>query len=181
MNRKNTPHIGPRQLVYENQFQHIYRVAADFGDFTKEYFVDDTGEKAGIVAVQEGSVLLVQQYRLLINGLSWEIPGGRVDEGEIPEAAAVRECLEETGLRCHNPQPLIFYHKGLDTTYNPTYIFHSQEVAGDPEPYRVHANEVSGHKWVPLSSCNDMIFGREIVDCFTIVALLAYQTQMNGL
>ena len=28
----------------------------------------------------------------------WEFPGGRIEPGETPEAAAVRECLEETGL-----------------------------------------------------------------------------------
>ena len=29
----------------------------------------------------------------------WEFPGGKIEPGETPEAAAARECLEETGVR----------------------------------------------------------------------------------
>jgi 8-oxo-dGTP diphosphatase len=36
----------------------------------------------------------------------WEFPGGKIQPGETPEAAAVRECLEETGLTV---QPLSRY------------------------------------------------------------------------
>jgi 8-oxo-dGTP diphosphatase len=36
----------------------------------------------------------------------WEFPGGKIEPGETPEEAAVRECLEETGL---SVQPLFRY------------------------------------------------------------------------
>lgn len=173
------PQIGQRQVVYQDMVQQIYTVMADFGSFTKKYFVRDSGKRAGLVVVQSGSVLLVQQYRLLINGLSWEIPGGKVDEGELPESAAVRECLEETGIRCLNPRLLVFYHAGLDVTYNPTYIFYSDQVAENHEPASIHIQEVSGWKWVPLDCCIEMIFQGQIADSFSIISLLAYQALMD--
>ena len=172
----HAPQIGQRQVLYQDRYQQIYKVTADFGSFTKEYFVRDSGKRVGLVVVQGDSVLLVEQYRLLINGLSWEIPGGRVDDGEAPEAAAVRECLEETGVRCFNPRPLISYHAGLDTNYNPTDIFCSDEVAQRYEPESIHVQEVSSWEWVPLDRCIAMISESEIMDSFSIVALLAYQT-----
>ena len=51
---------------------------------------------SGVVAVDaDGRVLLVQRA----DDGSWGLPGGGVEPGESWAAAAVRECLEETGWR----------------------------------------------------------------------------------
>ena len=169
------PRISTRDVVYEDRYQQIYRVLADFDDSKKEYFVRDSGSRAGVLVIKDDSLLLIRQYRLLINGLSWEIPGGKIETGETPESAAVRECFEETGVQCGFLKKLVFYHIGLDSTYNPTHLFYTNDfvqtsqVASDPQ-------EVIDHTWVPLSTCIKMIFNQEIVDSFTIIALLAYQT-----
>ena len=139
----------------------------------------NAGRRAGIVVARGDSVLLVKQYRLLIDRPSLEIPGGRVHEGELPEEAAKRECLEETGVRCFNLRPLLFYHAGLDTRYNPTHIFYSDEPAAEYEPNAVDTQEVSGFEWVQLSRGIDMIFQGQILDSFSIIGLLAYQMQVG--
>ena len=64
-----SPKIGSPELVYENPYFQVSRVGADFGAFTKEYFVLDCGRRTGMLATRNGSLLLVQQYRLLIDGL----------------------------------------------------------------------------------------------------------------
>ena len=40
----------------------------------------------------------------------WVVPGGHVEPGETPVAAAVREVEEETCYRCARPRPLADYH-----------------------------------------------------------------------
>ena len=44
-----------------------------------------------------GRVILVRQYRYAVDRWIWELPAGNVEPGEDPEAAARRECAEETG------------------------------------------------------------------------------------
>ena len=46
-----------------------------------------------------GYVILARQYRHAVKRRLWELPAGRIDEGEKPEEAARRECHEEIGLR----------------------------------------------------------------------------------
>ena len=172
--------VCSRQLVYENRYQQITRVCVDCGTFEKEYFVTDTGTRAGIVAARGDSILLVRQYRLLIDAVSWEIPGGKVDGGEAPEAAALRECLEETGVVCRNPRPLLLYNVSLDTTHNPTHLFYSTEVSTEVDAGAVHREEVSGAEWVSLTKCIQMVSRQEIRDVFSIVAVLAYARLASG-
>src|SRR5581483_9776788 len=52
-------------------------------------------------------VLLVRQYRLPADRYLWELPAGKVDEGETPLQAARRELIEETGYRAKKWEKLI--------------------------------------------------------------------------
>ncbi|TAJ96525.1 NUDIX hydrolase [bacterium] len=161
--------IEPKEIVYQDKVQKIRRVVAHFEGFSKEYFVSDHGQRAAIVVLRDGEVLLARQYRLLINGLSYEVPGGRVDENETAEAAAVRECLEETGVRCLKVKPLISYHPSLDIWQNYTYLFYSEESQEESQA------SSDRRVWISLPRCIEMIFANQIVDSLSILALLSYR------
>lgn len=51
------------------------------------------------VVEQEGRFLIGQRPVGSALAGMWEFPGGKIEPGESPEAAAVRECREETGLQ----------------------------------------------------------------------------------
>ena len=170
------PRIGPTEVVYRNQYHQIYRVTAEFEGFAKTFYVNDYGQRVGVLIVRNHEVLLVRQYRFLVKEVAWEIPGGKVDPGESPEGAAVREALEETCLRCRNLKPLLFFHPGLDTFDNPTFMFLAQEFEELPQEH-LHREEVCERVWVPLEECMRMIFLKQIVDSLTIAALFAYHTR----
>ncbi len=168
------PEVSPPEEIYRDKIQVIRKVIADFGPFKKEYFVRDSGMRSGVLLVRGGSVLLVRQYRLQINSLSWEIPGGRVDGDETPEQAAARECFEESGIRCRELQALMFYHPGLDVNYNPSHLFWTSDFDDSNERMNT-PDEVVATEWVSLERCNELLASGEIVDAFTMIAIMAYQ------
>ncbi len=46
----------------------------------------------------DGHVLIAERPQGKSMAGMWEFPGGKVEEGEIPEAALIRECKEELGI-----------------------------------------------------------------------------------
>lgn len=61
---------------------------------------------ANVYAERDGKILLLKRAGGALSG-QWYIPGGMVDEGEVPEEAAVRELREEAGLEPDGPLELI--------------------------------------------------------------------------
>lgn len=62
---------------------------------------------AAVVPIDDaGRVLLVRQYRYATGGYLLEVPAGKLDAGELPEACAAREVEEEVGMRPGRLEPL---------------------------------------------------------------------------
>lgn len=169
--------VSEKNIIFQNQHLRLYSVAVDFGAFSKRYYVTDYGRRVGVLLLRNGSVLLVRQYRFLIGRLSWEIPGGRVEEGEPLEDAALRECLEEAGIRTLSLKPLFTYQPGTDVLSNETHLFYSTEFE---EVGSRDAQEISRCVWVPFSDCLKMIWSKEIVDVLTVTAVVLYAMRHGG-
>ena len=166
----NLPHkIKSNGIVYEDGYKKIEKITAQFDSFNKEYFVSDFGEKSAVFVVRNKQVLLVRQYRLLINRLSFEVPGGKIDDGESPKESAIRECFEETGVRCTNLKSLIAYDPDLEYTKNHTYVFYTEEIENK------HSTEKKNYEWVSMNKCLKMVEDGVITDSLSIIAIMAYQ------
>jgi ADP-ribose pyrophosphatase len=151
----------------------VHRTRVNFGTYYKDYFVIELGPRAGIVAANAGRVLLTGQYRFLIDRVSWELPGGRVDAGESAETAAVRECMEETGVQCSGLRKLVEYYPGLDNFNNRTTVFLSADTIA-ARPFKAVEEEVAEIRWFPIAAVMQMISSGEILDALTITGLLAF-------
>jgi ADP-ribose pyrophosphatase len=86
--------------VYENRLFRVLerKSRSALTGQTHSFFVLSTQHWVNVVALTpDGKVVLIRQFRHGSGKLTLEIPGGAVDPGEEPLAAAVRELREETG------------------------------------------------------------------------------------
>ncbi len=67
------------------------------GKTGKREIVKHPGAVAVIALTKENKIILVEQYRKALEKSIVEIPAGKIDKGEAPEATALRELEEETG------------------------------------------------------------------------------------
>ena len=70
----------------------------------------------GVVVDRRGRVALVRQKNRR-GRWRWTLPKGRIDPGETPEAAALREVHEESGLRARIVRPIGVHEGRLHFTY----------------------------------------------------------------
>jgi ADP-ribose pyrophosphatase len=57
------------------------------------------GSVVVLPVLPDGRIILIRQYRHAARQFLWELVAGRMDPGENPRQAAVRELIEETGYR----------------------------------------------------------------------------------
>jgi ADP-ribose pyrophosphatase len=115
-------------------------------------------------------VLLLRQFRHAADGLIWEIPAGRLDEGESPEECARRELAEETGMRAGRLERLTTIYTTPGFTDERIHLFLASgldEGAHRREPDEFM--EVSRFRW---SQVTGMVEAGEVRDAKTLVALM---------
>jgi len=84
------------------------------------------------IPLREGRVLVGRRPPGSHLGGLWEFPGGRIEPGEEPAAAARRELDEETGLTAGDLEPLVLLvHDYADRPLR-FHVFLAREPAGEP-------------------------------------------------
>ena len=153
----------------------IFRVtedeASDPGGFKiKRSIVRHAGSAVVMPVDEKGRILLVRQFRLPANGYLWEIPAGKIDEGESVLDAAKRELEEETGLRAESWKELVTFYPSPGYVEEKMTIFVASGLTqGDPHNMEDEKIEC---RWFAPGEISDGIAKGEIQDGKTIVAFL---------
>lgn len=93
----------------------------------------------------EGRVLLQQRSQHRSFPGMWEFPGGKVEAGELPEAALVRELKEELGIQTDSAclAPACFASHPLGQGHMLLLLYVCRKWRGSPQPL-----DASALQWV---------------------------------
>jgi 8-oxo-dGTP diphosphatase len=96
----------------------------------------------------DGRILLAQRPEGKSMAGLWEFPGGKVEQGETPEAALVRELEEEIGINTWKSclAPLTFASHSYADFHLLMPLFACRKWEGTPTP-----KEGQTLKWAPVS------------------------------
>ena len=127
------------------------------------------GAAAVVPFMEDGRVLLIRQFRFATGGEILEVPAGKLDPGETPEACAARELEEETGYRAGRLERLgsIWTTPGFCDEVIHLYAAFDLE----PADQRLEPDEIIELVPTPLAKALDSLSG-PIVDGKTATALL---------
>jgi len=135
------------------------------------FFRLDAADWVNVVPVtRDGHVVMVRQYRIGADAVTLEIPGGIVDPGESPEAAAARELFEETGYRAErievlgalNPNPALFGNRVH------SFVARGAALAGEVQSGETEETVV---ELVPLAEIPRRLRAGEIDHALVVAAL----------
>ena len=107
----------------------------------------------GVLTRDDGKVLIGQRVKRDAYFAKWEFPGGKLEEGESPSQALVRELNEELGIRVGVCVPLM----ELQHTYpdRSVHLFIQRVERYDGEPV---SKEGQALQWVATSELRDIDF-----------------------
>lgn len=156
---------------------HTDKITLVDGTEAQREVVDHPGGVAIVGLTENNEVLMVRQFRYPYKETIYEIPAGKLEKGEDPREAAIREFREECGAVAEKFEPLgeIYPTPGycgeiIRLFYAADLTFGEQEL--DEDEYL----EVIK---MPFSECVAKIMSGEIKDAKTIVGILKLKELMK--
>lgn len=156
---------------------HTDKITLVDGTEAQREVVDHPGGVAIVGLTENNEVLMVRQFRYPYKETIYEIPAGKLEKGEDPREAAIREFREECGAVAEKIEPLGEIYPTPGYCGEIIRIFYATDLTfGEQELDEDEYLEVIK---MPFSECVAKIMSGEIKDAKTIVGILKLKELMK--
>ncbi|XID94183.1 NUDIX hydrolase [Paenibacillaceae bacterium WGS1546] len=126
-----------------------------------------------VLALLDGQMLVVEQFRKPLDKAQAEIPAGKLDEGEEPETAALRELEEETGYRAGTIRHLHTFSTSPGFADEVLHLYVAEDL--EPGSAQPDEDEFLTCEAITLEQAEAYIREGRICDAKTLLAVYAWR------
>lgn len=166
------PETLERRQIYKGKVVDltVEKVALPNGAVTELEIIRHPGAAAMVPLTDEGSVLLVRQYRYAPGSWLLEVPAGKLDPGEAPEVCAAREMEEEVGQRPGELIALGWIWTTPGFTDEKIWLYLGRDLVTGRQA--LEGDEILSVESLPLAEAVAKVHTGEICDGKSVCALL---------
>lgn len=159
------------EKIYEGAIINLRRDKVTVQDGTSYREIIEHNGGAVIAALTEDKKLvMVRQYRKPAGKVVLEVPAGKIDPGEKPMEAAVRELKEETGYTAAKVEFLSQFYPSVGYSEEILYLYLCTGLI--PGETSFDENEAIDIEEIELDKLFKMAMSGEIEDAKTLIAIL---------
>jgi ADP-ribose pyrophosphatase len=164
--------VAKREQVYDSPWCGLRRdeVVLPNGAL-QEYHVFEISNAVAVVPItRAGEFVLVGQYRYTHGRTQWEVPAGRLEDGESPADGARRELREETGHAAGRlvELPGFFPTGGISAHYAHAFLALDCEPVGELD---LDPSEQIVVRTFPRASVEALLDAGRFADAFTALTV----------
>ena len=132
--------------------------------------IEHNGGAVIAALTEDKKLVMVRQYRKPADKVMLEVPAGKIDPGEKPLEAAVRELKEETGYTAEKVEFLTQFYPSVGYSEEMLYLYLCTGLT--PGETNFDENEAIDIEEVELDRLFKMAMSGEIDDAKTLIAIL---------
>ena len=159
------------KIVYEGPIFKIrkHKVNSVAGESVRDV-LEHSGGVVMIAVTDDGKILMEEQFRKPLDKVILELPAGKLEPGEDPKEAALRELAEETGYRAGSIEHIVTYTPTCGYSNEYLYVYVCKELT----PGETNLDDTESIDVVEYTADEliEMIMNKKIIDSKTLVGIL---------
>lgn len=167
------------EQIFNGKIVHLQvdKVTLPDGNIATRELIKHPGAVAVIALNKENKLIMVEQYRKPCERSLVEIPAGKLEKGEDPKQAAIRELEEETGYAARDLQYITSFYSSPGFADELLHIYFTDQLEKLDNPRKADEDEFVEVHELSLAEAQKFVADQKICDAKTNYAVLYLQLQ----